>query len=174
MPPRGDKANSKFNPTESQIRKDHAAKMRAKHPGIRPVTPRAAVGTVGGSDVRTERVGHSRITTVWNGDAIVKRMERAAREAVNETVDAARDDALATHTWENRTGQLEEELISVHARAGAGNPVASFGTTLRRGFYGYFHELGTVHEIARPFLRPAADRTFPGLRARIARRFFKP
>lgn len=115
----------------------------------------------------------SRATSDWNGTAIVRRMERAARAAVNETVDAARDDALATHTWENRTGQLEEELISVHAAAGEGNPAASFGTTRRRGFYGYFHEIGTIHEIARPFLRPAADRTFPGLKLRIARRFFK-
>lgn len=115
----------------------------------------------------------SRVTTQWNGDKILGRMERAVRGAVNETVDDARDDALATHTWENRTGQLEEELISVHAVAGERNPTASFGTTKRRGFYGYFHEVGTIREIARPFLRPAADRTFPGLKLRIARRFFK-
>jgi hypothetical protein len=115
----------------------------------------------------------NRVSTQWNGDKIISRMERAVRGAVNETVDAARDDALATHTWENRTGQLEEELISVHAAAGERNPAASFGTTKRRGFYGYFHERGTINEIARPFLRPAADRNFPGLKLRIARRFFK-
>lgn len=115
----------------------------------------------------------NRVTTEWNGDKVVSRMERAVRSAVDETVDAARDDALATHTWVNRTGQLEEELISVHVDPADANPVASFGTTRRRGFYGYFHEIGTINEIARPFLRPAADRTFPGLKLRIARRFFR-
>jgi hypothetical protein len=114
----------------------------------------------------------SKAATTWNGDRLIRRMERAARDAVNETVDAARDDALASHEWQNRTGQLEEELISVHASAGDENPTASFGTTRRRGFVGLFHEEGTVHEFARPFLRPAADRVFPGLRGRIARRFF--
>lgn len=114
----------------------------------------------------------SKVTTVWNGDRIIRRMEAAARAAVNETVDAARDDAKLTHEWQTRRGQLEEELISVHAAVGEPNPSASFGTTRRRGFYGFFHELGTVREVARPFLRPAADRNFPGLRRRIARRFF--
>jgi hypothetical protein len=115
----------------------------------------------------------SRTASTWNGANLVKRMERAAREALNETVDMARDDAKASHTWKNRTGQLEEEIISIHAVAGEATPTASFGTTRRRGFYGYFHELGTVNEIARPFLRPAADRNFPGLKTRILRRFFK-
>lgn len=115
----------------------------------------------------------NRVVTDWNGDKIIKRMERAAVAAVNETVDAARDDAKTSHTWENRTGQLEDEIISAHAVAGEPNPQASFGTTARRGFYGLFHEEGTVNEIARPFLRPARDRAFPGLSRRIARRFFR-
>lgn len=115
----------------------------------------------------------SNASSDWDGDKIASRMERAVRAAVNETVDAARDDARASHTWVNRTGQLEDELISVHAAPDERNPTASFGTTKGRGFYGYFHERGTVNEIARPFLRPAADRAFPGLKLRIARRFFR-
>lgn len=106
----------------------------------------------------------------WNGDALIARVEEAARAAVNDTADAARDDAAVSHEWLNRDMQLEEEIVSEHADPGDPNPTASFGTTSRRGFYGFFHEEGTVHEYARPFLRPAADRQFPSLAERIAAR----
>lgn len=103
-------------------------------------------------------------------DRVVDRIQAVARDEVNATVDAARDDAAASHVWVNRTGQLEEELVSEHADPDAENPTARFGTTRRRGFYGYFHEAGTVREMATPFLRPAADRQFPGLKDRIEER----
>lgn len=112
----------------------------------------------------------SRAKLDWRGKEFVLQVRNAARLAVNETVDAARDDALASHEWVNRTGQLEEELISEHARPRSRNPLGRFGTTRRRGFYGLFHEEGTVHEFARPFLRPAAARQFPSLALRIRRR----
>lgn len=112
----------------------------------------------------------SRATLNWNGDALIRRVRAAAVAGVNETVDAARDDARASHEWVNRTGQLEEEIVSEHADPAAPNPTARFGTTRRRGFYGLFHEEGTKHEYERPFLRPAADRDFPSLAARIRRR----
>lgn len=106
----------------------------------------------------------------WDGDALIARVQNAARAAVNDTVDAARDDASVTHEWVNRTMQLEEEIVSEHGDPGDANPSAKFGTTRRRGFVGLFHELGTVHEYERPFLRPAADRHFPTLAERISRR----
>lgn len=106
----------------------------------------------------------------WNGDAIISRVEAAARAAVNETVDDAAGDARLSHGWINRSLQLEDEIKTEHAKLGERNPSAKFGTTRRRGFYGLFHELGTVHEHERPFLRPAADRVFPTLAARIRRR----
>lgn len=128
----------------------------------------------------------SHVTTEWNGDAIVRKMERAARYGVNETVDAARDDAEVTHPFVNRdvivkkdgrkffvkAGHLEAQIVSEHASVGERNPTASFGTSRKDGFYGLFHEIGTIREIARPFLRPAGDRQFPTLKERIARRFF--
>lgn len=112
----------------------------------------------------------SRARLDWNGDQLISRVRSAARVGVNETVDAAADDARGTHEWANRTGQLEEEIVAEHADPAEPNPTARFGTTRRRGFYGLFHEEGTEHEFARPFLRPAADRQFPSLAARIRRR----
>jgi len=113
----------------------------------------------------------SRVRFEWNGDALIERARRASVGAVNDVVDHARDDAKASHVWVNRTGQLEDELISEHADPAAQNPTARFGTTSRRGFYGLFHEEGTIHEFSRPFLRPAADRWFGTLADEIRRRF---
>lgn len=106
----------------------------------------------------------------WNGDALIAQLEQASREAVDEVVDEAADDARSSHVWANRTMQLEEEIVSEYAAIDDPNPTAKFGTTRRRGFYGLFHEDGTTHEFARPFLRPAADRLFPSLAEKIRRR----
>jgi len=114
----------------------------------------------------------SRARLDWRADAVIRRMHAAAAASVNDTVDAARDDAAASHVWLSRTGQLEEEIVSEHADPADPNPTARFGTTRRRGFYGLFHEEGTTHEFARPFLRPAADLAFPTLAGRIRRRLF--
>lgn len=112
----------------------------------------------------------SRARLDWNGDQLVERVRHAAAAAVNETVDEADQVASGSHVWLNRTGQLEEEIVTEHADPADPNPTARFGTTRRRGFFGLFHEEGTTHEFARPFLRPAADATFPTLAARIRRR----
>lgn len=124
----------------------------------------------------------SRAKIDWRGDELVRRVRRAAVAGVNETVDAARDDAKATHPWKDdpephtlKSGRrvqtdLERQIVSKHADPADPNPTGSFGTTRRGGFYGLFHEEGTEHEFARPFLRPAADREFPTLAARIRQR----
>lgn len=126
----------------------------------------------------------SRARLDWQGERLAERVRGAARAGVNETVDAARDDAKATHEpmWENTPtkwskegGQLEEEIVSEHAgqeslQAYGPDPVGRFGFARKRGFYGYFHEIGTVHEFAKPVLRPTADRIFPTLAERIRRR----
>lgn len=126
----------------------------------------------------------SRARLDWNSDALIEKVRAAAVAGVNETADAARDDARATHDpeWVNRPtryskkgGQLEEEIASRHAtpasrKFGGPNPSGSFGFTKRRGFVGLFHEEGTVHERIKPVLRPSADRIFPTLIERIRRR----
>ena len=112
----------------------------------------------------------SRAKVDWRGDTLLRRIRVAATEGVNETLEAAATDARSSHEWRNRTGQLEEEIVTEDAHDTDANPTGSFGTTRRRGFYGLFHEEGTEHEFARPFLRPAADRQFPSLAQRIRRR----
>lgn len=121
----------------------------------------------------------SRARVEWRGRELRERVHTAARLAVNETVDAARDDAKLTHDpewinrptrWSKTGGQLEEEIRSEHADPADPNPTGRFGFTRVRGFYGLFHELGTVHEFEKPVIRPAADRVFPTLSARIRRR----
>ena len=120
----------------------------------------------------------SRVSFDWRGPELVQRVRTAAAEAVNETVDAARDDAEATHPWKNDVrerlirGQrvdteLEKQIRAEHATAADPNPTARFGYTRRPGFYGLFHELGTVHEHEYPTLRPSAARHFPSLLARL-------
>jgi hypothetical protein len=126
----------------------------------------------------------SRARVDYRGRELIENVRAAARIAVNETVDAARDDAKATHDpewvnrptrWSKEGGQLEEEIVSKHAdpasqKIGGPNPSGSFGFTKKRGFVGLFHEEGTVHERIKPVLRPSADRIFPTLLERIRRR----
>jgi len=113
----------------------------------------------------------SKVTYDWRGDALFQRLRKAAAAAVEETVREAAAEALTSHEWVNRTGQLEEEIKVERANRSILRPSFRFGTTQRRGFYGYFHEEGTVHEFARPFLRPAADIHFPSLLSKILKRF---
>ena len=100
----------------------------------------------------------------WHGDEIVARIERAAREAIDETTADAAEDAKGSHWWAVGRGQLGDEIKSEPARREGHEIVGKFGTTQRRGFYGLFLERRT------PFLRPAADRVFPQLAQRIRRR----
>lgn len=118
----------------------------------------------------------------WRGDELLAKIENAARETVNETVDAARDDAELTHPWKDdprvrtlKSGRkvdthLDREIVSEHADPASLNPSAAFGYTRRKGFYGAFHEDGTVHEHAFPTIRPAADRQLPTFLERLRRR----
>lgn len=110
---------------------------------------------------------HARLD--WNGDDLIARVAEAAREAIDETLAEADADASASHWWVNRTGNLESEIVTEDARVEGTRVAGRFGTTTMRrgrrtGWYGLFHEYTT------PFLRPAADRTFPTLAAKIARR----
>ena len=126
----------------------------------------------------------SRARLDWRGEQLARRVRSAAVAGVNETVDVARDTAKDTHEpmWRNTPtryskegGQLEEEIGSRHADPASEtihgpDPVGAFGFARKRGFYGLFHEVGTIHEIEKPVLRPTADRIFPTLEARIRRR----
>lgn len=111
----------------------------------------------------------SRARLEWNGDNLLERVAEAARKSINETLTEADADASASHWWLNRTGNLEENIVTEDARVEGSRVIGRFGTTTMRrgrrtGWYGLFLEYQT------PFLRPAADRVFPTLAAKIARR----
>src|SRR5581483_10841376 len=123
----------------------------------------------------------SKVTLTWNGDAIIERVRVAAAESINETLDDAVKDAEATHTWKvdpkprrlKKGGRLinpdlESQIVAEHADKQT--LLGRFGYTRGKGFYGLFHEESTVHEHRYPALRPAADRAFPTLAARIRAR----
>lgn len=105
----------------------------------------------------------------WNGDELVGRLAAAARVAIDETLKEADTEASASHWWRNRTGNLELNIVTEPAKIIGARVVGRFGTTRsqkgkRTGFYGLFLEYKT------PFLRPAADITFPRLGDKIRRR----
>jgi hypothetical protein len=103
----------------------------------------------------------------WNGEQLLARMREAARAAIDDVTAEAAADASVSHFWVNRTGMLESRIVTEDATVAGAHVTGRFGTTRTLGFYGLFHEEGTVHEFARPFLRPAGDRAFPTLAARI-------
>lgn len=129
----------------------------------------------------------SRVRFEWNGDAIERALESAVTRAINDLVDEARDEAKAEHftawqntptKWSKEGGQLEEEIVSQHVESvkltDAHTPdelTGRFGFSRKRGFYGLFHELGTVHEFEKPVIQPIGDRVFARLAEEIRRRF---
>lgn len=111
----------------------------------------------------------SRARLDWNGDKLIERVAEAARASIDETLAEADTDASASHWWLNRTSNLELNIVTEDAKVEGLRVSGRFGTTTMRrgrrtGWYGLFLEYKT------PFLRPAADRVFPTLAAKIARR----
>jgi len=100
----------------------------------------------------------------WTGDDVADKLTSASQQAVDEITAAAAEDAAASHWWTSRGGTLEDEIISEPSKVEGSRTTGKFGSTMRRGFYGLFHERRT------PFLRPAADRHFPRLAKRIRER----
>lgn len=102
----------------------------------------------------------------WNGAALAQRVRKATIEAVDETTEAAAQSARSSHWWRARRGRrgLAGEIKTEAATVEDGKVVGAFGSTQRRGFHGLFHERRS------PFLRPAADREFPGVSERIRKR----
>lgn len=99
---------------------------------------------------------------VWLGERIEARMAAAAKVAIDEVTKAAAEDAAANHWWANRSGDLAANTFAAPAVIEGPRVVGKFGSSMRReGFYGLFLERRT------PWLRPAADRHFRKLPARI-------
>lgn len=96
----------------------------------------------------------------------------AAKKAATDTVAAAAKEAKDTrmdlpahsaagHPWYGVSPRVESAVDSTEAKADGQTVSASFGATKRRGDY------GLMLERMNPYLRPAADKTFPTFAGRI-------
>lgn len=100
----------------------------------------------------------------WLGKEIELRLIEKTIAAADATLDAATQEAKANHWWSNRTGGLEANTFFAPAKLDGLRVKGRFGSGMRaEGFYGLFLERRT------PWLRPAADRTFPAFAATLAR-----
>lgn len=131
---------------------------------------------------------------VWKGKALTERMRQAQILGVNATMSEAVKTAKANHPWQNRTGVLEGSIdIAEPAVPQGGGVAGKWGSKDVR--YALIHELGgvivpknaaalaipqegggvvfvkSVTIPARPYLRPAADTTYPLLADKIRRAY---
>lgn len=125
----------------------------------------------------------------WYGEAVVARMQRAARVGVNRCMGVAVLEAKATHPWKNRTGTAERSIRIVKGAVTAGTQTLGLWGSASTGYFRGL-EFGTgPHTIlprrgrflrfkvgdrwvfarsvrhpgtrARPTLAPAARRVYP-------------
>lgn len=133
---------------------------------------------------------------VWKGAAVNQRMRQAQIAGVNGTMGACVVEAKSSHAWQNRTGVLEGGIDIVdYAHEDGSGVVGAWG--VRDVRYALIHELGgtivatkakalaipmpdgglrfvkSVTIPPRPYLRPAGDKKYPGLAARIRAAFEK-
>jgi len=127
---------------------------------------------------------------VWNGDAVTERMRKAQIQAVNATMGASVVHAKTNHPWHNRTTTLEGGIDIVDYAAPDSLGVKGVWG-VRDVVYALIMELGgtivpkkakalaipqadgSVRFVKKvtirphPYLRPAADVTYPTLPQRI-------
>lgn len=133
---------------------------------------------------------------VWKGQALTEKMRQAQILGVNATMSEAVKHAKANHPWQNQTGVLEGSIDIAEPAAPDGQGVEGrWGSKDVR--YALIHELGgvivpkraealaipqedggvifvkSVKIPARPYLRPAADFTYPLLADKIRAAFRK-
>lgn len=112
---------------------------------------------------------------VFDRRGVLARTAKAAAEAIDETTEAAAEDARGTsmnlpphtaagHPWYGASPRVENAVSTQPATRERGEIRGAFGATKRRGDYAFFLE--RLH----PYLRPAADRHFKDLARRIRER----
>jgi len=104
----------------------------------------------------------------WFGAEILANAIRATVAAVDDTTADAVQHAKDSHPWHDETGRLEERITSLPAET-QGEVVTGQWGVQRGAPYAIDLEFGTSKMAARPFLRPAADATYPELPGRIQR-----
>ena len=132
----------------------------------------------------------ARRSLVWKGKAVTARMRQAQIRGVNATMGACVVHAKGSHAWQNRTGVLEGGIDVVDYAVAVRDGVRGVWG-VRDVIYALIHELGgvitpktakalmipqadgsvrfaaSVTIPARPYLRPAADMSYPSLGRRI-------
>lgn len=108
----------------------------------------------------------AKMTLKWAGKELGGKIENAVRDAVDETLFAASTDAQQNAPRD--TGFMASTIGVTKKAAGDTQIRGEFGNEVAD--YTLWNEIGTGRMAARPFLRPAADREFPKLPGRIAKR----
>lgn len=132
-------------------------------------------------------------TLDWRGPAVSAKMLQAQFFGLNKTLAQAVEHAKRNHAWQNRTGTLEGSIAIAEFAQRHGTGISGlWGSKDVR--YAMIHELGgrivaknapalmfevngqfvrtqSVTIPARPYLRPAADATYPNLAANIREGF---
>lgn len=122
------------------------------------------------------------MSLVWHGETVKRKLASAGAAGVNETMDAAVKHAQANHgggggRYTTRSGQLAAgtqvvqeargDRRGARGRWGVKGPAAAYAARIEFGFQGK-DSLGRVVDSPElPFLRPAADATYPGLARRV-------
>jgi hypothetical protein len=130
----------------------------------------------------------------WYGKAVTEKMERAQVEGINRTMAACVVEAKSSHPWRNRTGLLEGAIdIAIYAAPIATGVKGTWGVrdmvqarileeggTIRPKTAkalaipqadGSVRFASSVTIPPYPYLRPAADKEYGALAARIRRAF---
>lgn len=112
--------------------------------------------------------------------AVEARAARAQIRAVNRTMGESVESAQASHEWQNRTGILEGSIKIVSPAHREGNGASGEWGSVDV-VYAAIHEFGgqagADHSVTippRPYLRPAADRTYPKLPKYLRQEMARP
>lgn len=101
----------------------------------------------------------------FHGKEVASHVISEARFAVEETLHEAAEEAKRSHWWTKRRAAGLETQIQVGPIEHVGSVIrGTFGATKGQGFYGLFLERRV------PYLRPAADATFPKLAVKLRNR----
>jgi len=113
----------------------------------------------------------------WQGDKLLKKLGKAQKVGLNQTMADAVEFAKRNHEFVNRTGTLEGSIDiqeAAHRVAGGwkgtwGSRDVRYALRIELGFRGRDARGRNINQRERPFLRPAAEEKYPGLAGNIAK-----
>lgn len=90
-------------------------------------------------------------------DGLLAGLDQEMPEAVTDAAKIVAEEAATTHSYTNRTGDLQKMTVP-GVTSGRFTTNDLEGEAIGDTPYGKFVDEGTVYMTARPFLKPAADR----------------